>query len=105
MPRPHCPPSAPRLHPVCTPSAPRLHPGTSPKPGIFRNLTGGDRMSWLSQLRSWLQRGRAASRNKRKTGRRCALTVEALERRELLSTLHLDLGTATSPAASGYVEV
>ena len=56
-------------------------------------------MSWLSQLRCWFERARLSSRKKRRPERRSALTVESLERRELLSTLHLDLGTATSPAA------
>src|SRR5436309_661721 len=60
-------------------------------------------MSWLFQLRSWLQRGRASSRNTRKTRRRSPLSVEALESRDLLSTLHLDLGTPTSPAPTALI--
>jgi hypothetical protein len=56
-------------------------------------------MSLLSRLRSWFRPCRKAGASSR--GR---LLVEELERRELLAatSLLLDFGTSTSPAAAGY---
>jgi PKD repeat protein len=66
-------------------------------------------MSWQSFVNSLL--ARSAASGQRKTNRnQLKLSVEGLEKRELLATiltppLHYDFGTTTSPVASGYTGV
>ena len=61
-------------------------------------------MEWLERLHCWLRGSRPRSRNTRRQGWRKPQFM-ALEPRLLMTGAHLDLGTATSPPATGYVSV
>jgi PKD repeat protein len=61
-------------------------------------------MEWLERLDRWLHGSRPRSKNTRRQGWRKPQFM-ALEPRLLMTAAHLDLGTATSPPATGYVSV